>query len=214
MPITTEPAPNAPPEGALRIRYFGTYDDSTWANGFWALTTGSPAAGDLSDLATDFLGAFVTDFLPSFHVNAAVTHCDLEYFTSTGSVPASSYDTNFGSDSSARLPASAAGVISWGTDERYRGGKPRTYLGGRAEGTLDTARIWKDSFVSQLSTDGAAFMGHVNAFTSGGLTTVTLGVYHFFSGGVALAPPTFAPFLSANGQKRVCTQRRRLGSEL
>jgi hypothetical protein len=39
-------------------------------------------------------------------------------------------------------------------------------------------------------------------------------VVHFFSGGAALAPPTFDPYIGVGVQKRYCSQRRRLGAEI
>jgi hypothetical protein len=64
-----------------------------------------------------------------------------------------------------------------------------------------------------MTTAGNAVIASVNAITTGGITGTTLGVWHLFSGGVALNPPSFEAYSSATAQKRICTQRRRLGDE-
>jgi hypothetical protein len=76
------------------------------------------------------------------------------------------------------------------------------------------AHEWSGSHIANLTAGGAGYLTDVNGLTTTNISTVTLGVWRFFSGGAALAPPVFWPFLSVSGQSRVCSQRRRLGPEL
>jgi hypothetical protein len=59
-----------------------------------------------------------------------------------------------------------------------------------------------------------AVISGLNGLSDGTFTSVTAGVWHKFRAGAALAPPVFAPYTSASIQRRICTQRRRLGSEI
>lgn len=214
MPITSEPTPNRPPAGIVHAIVKGNCGDSTWANGFWLLTTGVPGGTDLADLATDIYGAYETRFLPNFSDDCHMTECTVEYFTSDGSIPAAAFADHAGANSHFTSSASVAAVISWGIEPVYRGGKPRTYLPSVPQDKRATARTLQDDFVSSLTTGAAGFLGDVNGLAPGSIETVTLGVVHFFSAGVALDPPTFDPFVSASCQKRICSQRRRLGPEI
>ena len=74
-------------------------------------------------------------------------------------------------------------------------------------------RSWADGYVSTLNTGAQGFIDAVTAIAIGGIDSIALGTIHFFRDGAALAPPVFDPFIGASAQKRLCTQRRRLGSE-
>jgi hypothetical protein len=214
VPITTEPSPHRPPAGIVRLKISGTFETTSWMNGFWLLTTGTPAPGDLSDLATDCYGAYQTTLLTQMDEDSIQRRSDVEYFTSGGSIKASSLANHAGSVSGDNLPSSAAVVLSWVIESTYRGGKPRTYLGGQRHNDVDSNHTWSDAHVAACTTQAVAFLDAINSLAPGDITSVTLGTVHFFSGGLALDPPTFDPFLGAGAQKRICSQRRRLGPEL
>jgi hypothetical protein len=88
------------------------------------------------------------------------------------------------------------------------------YLPFTGSDQIDSARTFGSTFTAALTTAGASFLTDVNGLAPTGVDTCTLGVVAFFSGGVALAPPVFRPYLGASAQRRVCTQRRRLGAEI
>jgi hypothetical protein len=190
------------------------FGDTSWSVGYWLELTGTPDSGDLVDLATDVYGAFETTLLVPQSTGSHLTECAIEYFTGVGSMSVASFANHAGGDDSGGLPANLACVVSWGIVDTYRGGKPRTYLPGMSQGNEASVRTWDDDFVTAVSAAGAAFITAVNGITTTNLTSVSLGTLHFFSGGVALDPPTFDPYLTASAQKRICTQRRRLGREI
>lgn len=214
MPITTEPAPNPPPVGTVKVRHSGALDGVPWGVGSWLLTTGAPGPGDLSDLATDMAGVFVTNLLPLICVDVGYTECSVRYWDGSVWTMATSSFSHVGGMSGLRLTSQASSLISWGIGTSYRGGKPRTYLPQPSNAAVGFAHEWSGGHIANLTAGGAGYLSDVNGLAPGGITTVTLGVVRFFSGGAALAPPVFDPFLSANGQPRVCSQRRRLGPEL
>ncbi|MGH6840456.1 MAG: hypothetical protein ACREDT_17055, partial [Methylocella sp.] len=112
------------------------------------------------------------------------------------------------------MSAQTSSVLGFQIEEGYRGGKPRMYLPFTGSDQIDTPRTFGDVYVAALQAAGASFIDDVNGLAPTGFDTVSIGVVHFFSGGVALAPPTFSPYLAVHAQKRICTQRRRLGAEI
>lgn len=214
MPISSEPPPNDPPAGTARARIKGVNQETTWEVGYWLLLTGDPDFSDITTLATDIFGAWV-DTLLTRQTNQTTTHeVAVEYFTGAGTILASSFADHTGPTSGGGAPASAACVLSWAIVDTYRGGKPRTYLPGVPLTALSTVRVLDDGYVADTRTAAANFLDAVNGFTTANITTCTLGVLHFFSGGLALDPPTFDPYIGVGVQKRVCSQRRRLGREI
>lgn len=214
VPITSEPSPNRAPAGTARVRISGHYDETHWAVGYWLLVTGVPLPADLFDLANDVHGAWITRLLGLLSSACVTERVDVEYFTDTGSVAAASVVSNSGSGGGDPAGAQVSCVVSWGLETSYRGGKPRTYLPGIPGDAVFSPRIFTDGFVADVSSGAIGFLDDVNGITTDNISSVSLGVVHFFSAGVALAPPTFEPFLYAIAQKRLCTQRRRLGSEI
>lgn len=214
MPITTEPSPHEPPAGVAKVRYVGAVGDAGWGNRFWLLTTGTPTYAQVADLATDLYGVYQTNLLPVQSAASNLLECIVTYYDGAGNMEASAAAVHSGAASGAAVPVNAAGCISWKIGSSYRGGKPRTYLPGVVIGNLASERTFNTTYLDAVQTGAAAFIDDVNGLAPTGFDSVSLGVVHFFSGGVALSPPTFDPYLAASVQTRVCSQRRRLGREL
>lgn len=213
MPITTEPPPNDPPAGAVKAIVAGNNAGHAWSNRFWLEAVGSPSGSDLDDLADAVFTAYEDNLLDWTNTFNHCTSCTAVYYTGTAQLEGFHSGDEVGLASGSLYPVSAAVVVSWHIPEHYRGGKPRTYLPGAIVTDAGTASSWADDFVASRNTDAASFLADMNAITAGGITSVEFGVYRFFSGGVALDPPTFSAFTSGQVQKRVCSQRRRLGPE-
>ena len=214
MPITSEPAPNDPPAGTARIIWHFTNGSALATCGMWALLTGVPDGSDLADLATDLYGVWETNLLGLQHAGVNLVECEVRYWDGTSWISASAFAVHAGGVSGHAITAQAAMLISWGILASYRGGKPRTYIIGVTEVDLQDQRLLTDAKVAALAAAGASFLSDANALTTTNVTSVSIGTVHFFRAGAALAPPTFDPFMTASAQKRVCTQRRRLGSEV
>ena len=213
MPITSEPPANAPPVGSAKAIWSFTFAGASWSTGMWLLLTGTPAPGDLSDLATDLYGTFQTTILPNLSSSCILEECTVHYFPEGEELTATSVASHAGSDEAEILGINSAAVLSWIISTRYRGGKPRNYLGGLSQASLDSSRSISDGLVSALTSDAADWLTAVNGLAPGSITTVSAGTVHFFSGGVALDPSTFDPYIGVSAQKRLCSQRRRTGRE-
>ena len=177
----------------------------------WLLLTGTPAPGDLSSLATDLQGTFVDTILPNLSSSCILTAATVHYFPEGEELTAVSVGSNAGSDEAEIIGANSAAVLSWLISTRYRGGKPRNYLCGLSQASLDSSRSLSDGLVSALTSDAADWLDAINSLAPGSITTVSAGTVHFFSGGVALDPATFDPYIGVIAQKRLCSQRRRTG---
>lgn len=214
MPITSEPAPNDPPAGVARVSWKFTMESALATSGMWALITGAPTGADLAALATDLYGVWETNILPLQQAGVNQVECEVRYWNGSSWDSASAFAVHAGGSAGNTTTANAAMLISWGILSSYRGGKPRTYVIGIREADLADSRLLTDAKVTALSAAGAGFLDDANAITTTNITSVSMGTVHFFRAGAALAPPTFDPYLSASGQKRVCSQRRRLGREV
>jgi hypothetical protein len=214
VPITTEPSPHPPPAGVAKLRFRGNYNGASWENVMWCEVSGTPVFADILTLALDSYGAFQTNLLPLSAGNNHLNECIATYYDGVGTIEASETATHDGSESSANWTAAAAMVLSWKVISSYRGGKPRTYLAGHPLDAVDTTRTWTDSHVAAAVTHANAFLTAMNGITTPNISAVALGCVHFFSHGLAKSPPTFDPYIGVGAQKRICSQRRRLGAEI
>lgn len=200
-----------PPAGVARIAVSGHNYGAGWVNVFWALLSGYETAdgSDMTDLATDFAGAYRTRFQALKGGADHATGCQVVLYKSGSEVVSDISFDDAGGASGAPLASGTAAVISWGIDGYWRGGKPRTYLSGMVVGSLASADQYLGSFVTSLSTAGAGFLGDVNGFSGSGFATVTLGTLSRYSGGAPRTPPIFFPFFTAQGRPGIGSVRRR-----
>lgn len=109
------------------------------------------------------------------------------------------------------LPNNVAIVGSWSISNRYRGGKPRTYITGLNHEQMQDANNWLPTTVSGFQTAFAGFRVNINGFaTPAGVGPFTLGVVHYRQHNAALATPTFDAFQSVVVRPGVRSQRGRL----
>jgi hypothetical protein len=214
MPITSEPAPNPPIDGACRIRIAFGYQTKSPNIGFWSLVTGVPDGDDLVLLATDIMGHYHDTLLPNQVTSLFLNEVEVTYYSAGFPTSASAFDHLAGSMDGAASLQSSAMLLSWAIISSYRGGKPRTYLPGMDRTDEDSTFTWSDTRVAAVRSDAADFLTAVNGITTPNIDSVTLGCLHFFRAGTALDPPYFDPFIGVDAQKRICTQRRRLGPEI
>jgi hypothetical protein len=218
MPITTEPPANPLPVDGGHVKVTTVVDDmaTSYSIGLLYATSGAPVAGDLAALA-EVLAAFFGDptWVGNLSNEAAITEVEAMYSFGGGTELVGGFDTSQpGLIDTGAVPLNVALVASLHTGERYRGGKSRIYVAGCPDAARVDLRQWTNDFVSAMQDGINAVISGINGATSGPFTSVTAGVWHKFSGGAALAPPVFAPYESASIQRRLCTQRRRLGSEI
>lgn len=119
-------------------------------------------------------------------------------------------------------PASAAVVVSWTIDRRYRGGHPRTYFPFGTAGTYASAssKLWDPGFITNVETDIGDFVGSISAVTVGATVFEGLCNVSYVDKNLNPTPPyrrttpVVDPIVAYVAKQRICTQRRRLGKLL
>jgi hypothetical protein len=175
---------------------------------------GDPTVGDADAVAAGIFAAYAAHVLPYHSTAFSLLSVDAHLFGSSGEVIGGFAAPTPGLESGTGAQTMAAVVASWRDGQAYRGGKPRTYLGGIPESARSTTYTWNDTYLNALSGGLADFLNTVNALAPSPITGLKLGCLHRWRAGVALSPPVFAGFTGVRTQKRVCTQRLRLGSEI
>lgn len=181
-----------------------------WGVGYWLQTAGTPASGDLNDLAQGIHEAWVATLLGSMGTDFHVTETKVTYYRLSDELVGSYVHSDAGGQTGTTIPASAAMVLSWTIASHYRGGKPRTYLPGLKASAMTTDSLWDSAATSDVHDSAVDFLTAVNALDAGGITSVIMGVYRFFSAGLALAPPTFNAYSGVVARQRIGSQRDRV----
>jgi hypothetical protein len=112
-------------------------------------------------------------------------------------------------DSGTDLPLEVAFVLSWRDGRSYRGGHPRSYIGGMVQDRLQDAGIWSTTTLSDMQSAGTAFLAAVNAISGIALAPVSLGDVEFYTGHALQTPGIFHAYSSCVARPRPGSQRRR-----
>lgn len=207
--------PLPPVANVVLLRLSGTNNGMPFNNVFHAQFSGTaPTSDGLVTLAEFLKTAYHDNFAPFMNLGTTVDLVEAVDLTSpTSAVGITTSGPVGGSEAGTLLPLSAALVISWKINLRYRGGHPRTYLPAGTTADVTGGRLWVTTFQTEVNDAATAFR---NAM--GGLN-VAGGIYNLCSVSYRSrnAPrPTPLPFIiNANVvHPRVDTQRKRLGKEL
>ena len=209
----TEPTPAPIPDGIVRAVLEGTHGGEPWSIGHWLQIDGSPSGSELNDLANGLYTAFDDNLLDPLSENLTLTHAKVTWFNAGGEFEGNHFASEPGTASADELTNQVALVLTWLIASHYRGGKPRSYLPGITMDKLATPRSYTDDFVAAYSGLAQDYIDDIAALSISGISSVTIGVLHRWRNFNALDPPDFEAFTGAKAQKRVCTQRRRLGAE-
>lgn len=219
MPITTEPkGPKPPLPGLVKVdlMYSGVTITSLKAHNIMHLLLNpvtTLSAANMAILATDFINAWNSNLTPILSNQYQVGTCTTTMLDGTGTEGFAS-TTIAGGGTSAPLPPQCAVCITWKASFSWRGGRPRTYLGGITGDFQNSVADSKlaPAKVATLETAVSAFLTAVNAITVGG-ATVALGFPSYYSKGAFRTPPLFFPFTGHVVHERLDSQRRRSGKE-
>lgn len=191
-------------------------DDSDILNIFhYAVDAAGPySAAVLDNIAQGFFANWVSQILPlqsnGLSVQEVTTHDISVAHGGDGSfVPAGS--PPIGGEGGSATPASASMVLSWREFISYRGGHPRTYVGGMPNSFVSTVQQWAAADASAMQSAALAFLGDVNGQV--GWTTAEPGhlvVVHYSLSKVVQNPPLLEPILGVAVGTRIHSQRRRL----
>jgi len=207
-----------PPAGTVRISLDQNCRSAQIANVFW-IRNGSgatPNSGDLQALLNWVGGQFDSRLMQHLSTDLKLTSGSAIYYEAGGEAFGTDVAFNgSGADPSDLTPANVAMVISWRVRARYRGGHPRTYLGGLGVDTQLDNVSFKDTFVNSVRVSADQFHADINAFTAGQLSDLHLGTVSFQLDNKWRAPAVFRDFTPAAAlvDNRIDSQRRRLGPD-
>jgi len=204
------------PDESVRVACSGDFGASHWTNVFWFTSTHTTAI-DTATMNTlcgnihDLVGA---NYVQNMHVDSVLQDTKATYFPTgsdlvvvgehTGSIPGGVSEVD-------PLPASVAAVLSWQAGVYWRGGKPRTYVGGLPASAVENETTLDPTLVGTLLANGDDLISGFNALASGNFNSLTFSLVSFFTGGELRTPPIAYPIAGVAVHPRIDTQRRRLG---
>ena len=165
----------------------------------------------------DFIDAFLSALSGSSLIGGLsnVTHVTgiqgVVQLDEDSAVEAQSSASITGGNGSPYLPASMCAVLSWLSSAYWRGGKPRTYLGGLSSSSADTNHSLLDSFKTSLQSLAEDFLDGVNAITTPAVDQTKMGFVSYATGKVWRTTPVFFEYSGVRIHDRLGSQRRRLG---
>jgi len=203
------------PDNSARISIQYTISNLTAVNVFWVQlsTSSSISQSDLDAYLVAFSNQYKTSFAPRMQTGVSYKLAQATCFTPGGSVLQSSATmTGTGSNAGTLVQdISACSIVSWLTTVYWRGGKPRTYIGGLSGAQTNGANQLTGAEVTALQTAGAGFRTAVNALTQGTITGTQFGFVSFQTGNAPRPSPLFFAIIGAKVHPRLGSQRRRLG---
>lgn len=208
-----------PPTPTIRATLSGkTGSGTNWANVFWlhaAGASGAPTITQLQGLCDQFALIFKNYLLPEVHTSWVLNQAQAIAYSAPGvAVAAETPHSYAGTKTGTALTDQVAGVLSWQIAATWRGGKPRTYLGGCVLEELVDQAHWSPTAVSARHDAGLAFLNAMNGtFWPASSTALTMGTVSFFSGNAPRSPAIFYPYIGISVHTRIDTMRRRLGRE-
>jgi hypothetical protein len=202
--------PAAP--GIIKVALDGVFNDTHWTNIFHMKYVGGPPDSEDLVLFDTAQGAtMVRPWNHQMHTESTITSVTYTDLTSpTAAVAIVSKDVAGTVDGSG-LPANVSALINFPVARRYRGGHSRMYMGGMGQNSTLDQNAWQSSFITNMNNDFAAFIAGLNGYSGTGLYSITVGQLSYYESGTLRDAPLFDPWLAADTQPRICTQRRRLG---
>jgi hypothetical protein len=203
-----------------RVKLIGSNQGTPWvALFFWHYLAGTVTAGDLVSLCTGFATAFDTHLKAAFATTVQLQNVEAYDLSSRTGAVGSATGFTTGTRLGTALPTSTAAVASWKVNYRWRGGHPRTYWPAGVTADVENGHLWASAAASAFDSGNGAFLTAVNTQIVGGqggyLTCIRY--VHTPPGGTGpayLNPPLDLRIQDVSVDRRLDTQRRRLGPDL
>jgi hypothetical protein len=143
----------------------------------------APTDSDMSTYCESAFNSWVTNMSPLQDAVSTLLEVLGEDLTSNTSAVGNFTGSHAGTGSGAGVPAGVAAVISAGIARRYRGGHPRTYIGGLLASYAATAQTWNSTFITDLEEAWGTWTGDLVSTDLGSavvLSTVNVSYYEGF----------------------------------
>lgn len=168
---------------------------------------------DLTALASNTVGDWVAQMIPHLSALSTFQSATVQSLGGDG-LSAFALSGAVGGVSGVVYPPNVALAITWKAGITWRGGRPRSYLGGIPQSYSATQGQPQITSTAATAVNAGAggFLSAFNAHTYSGVG-IALGVPSYFTKGAFRPVPLFFPFLSTFVHERLDSQRRRLGKE-
>lgn len=211
--MPTGPRP-APPDDTVRLVFHGGTFGKTMISVMWlALTATSRSTTDLNTICTSIMNNWKTAVQPAMHNQSGVDSLEAIWKTPGGGEIIGGSGASFtGSITTGALEdAAACYLFNWRINAYYRGGHPRTYLGGIPTIVVTNGSDVDGATASAIQGRLLTFLNAVNALTAGGITACQLGTVSFAHANAWRTPPIFRGYTGVAVSPKIATQRRRIG---
>jgi hypothetical protein len=170
------------------------------------------AVSELQAMANAVRAAWVTNVLPLQASTLTLTDVQVVDLSSNTGNEATASGSSNGTAVASSLPANVAVTWSWRIGTRYRGGHPRTYIGGIPTNAATNANTILASSVTAHLNAATAIRAAINGVNVGG-NPAAHSVVHYVRGGVRLGVPETSFTTGVSVDSRFDSQRRRLGRD-
>lgn len=189
---------------------------------YWAYT-GTTTQVSLGDMATELATAWHAHIAPYQTNNLMLQQVECVDLTSDSAPLAFAEPGTLGTAAGATLAAGSAAVLQFEINRRYRGGKPKNFIGGMVDASAMDSQRWTAAFIANLIT-GWLDVVAATLVTFGGITVVTeqvnVSYYQGFTNGMGptgrarviptlRAAPVVDPIVGISVNSNIASQRRR-----
>lgn len=221
--MTLGPLP--PIANMLRVVISGEIDTENvypWANVLHFGYTGTaPSNAVCASIAGDVSTAWASHMAAECPSPTSLTKVVVTDLTSDSAGEGEDLTVQVGTRGDDSIPANAAGLISYPSALRYRGGHPRQYLyvGGNAD--LEGAAKWSTAFTAEFLAHWKAFLNEVLTISSSGTNVNSFASIRYYGKFLPndgppryrLTTPVVNPIVPNNAvsEQEIASQRRRIG---
>lgn len=200
------------PAGFCKVKFVFSDAVGEIYPGMEALVTGAPTLSDLDDAAAAIGDAWVTHLHTLTSPQWTLANVWLIYSDGSTELKGTATVGDAGTlGSTVTTPRSACLVSGYQIEDYYRGGKPRTYWPGPGRYESGSTTHWQAALCGDYETGLQALIDEVDAYSGGGVATLTLGCIRRRALGSPLTPPQFFAYTGSHVDTRIGTQRNRLG---
>lgn len=196
----------------LRGAFVQTLDNQEMLNIFHIAYDGAGEdQGDLDALAADWGAALKTFINPQQEVDVLNDRLEVVDLTSHTALTSVAPLTGTGTHSGGLMAANTACCVSWKIHRRYRGGHPRTYIGGLPIGALASEREFTAAYANAVAAAAQAYLAAVPGFTAGAYGVLLPISLSYFTMNAPRVTPFRDEIITASVNHRIDSQRRRAG---
>jgi len=148
-----------------------------------------PVAADLNTFASGVFAAWQNNQALSTHPTVTLKEVVVTDLTSATGAQGIHTGTAAGTAGGGQLPASAAVLVNYKVNRRYRGGKPRTYWPMGTDTDLNNPQTWLPASITNFNQRVQGFNSAVSALTWAGASISFPANVSYFQGFTVVTDP-------------------------